>query len=81
MTELQAYIEFELSEGEYERTRQLYERLLDRTKNLKVWIIYAKFESSATLEEESRAAEEDRLPDPEILEEQNQQRVLRTRGL
>ena len=81
MTELQAYIEFELSEGEYERTRQLYERLLDRTKHLKVWISYAKFEASVTLEEESRAAEEDRLPDPEILEEQNQQRVLRTRGL
>ena len=81
MTELQAYIDFELSEGEYERTRQLYERLLDHTKNLKVWISYAKFESSVTLEEESRAAEEDRLPDPEILEEHNQQRVLRTRGL
>ena len=81
MTELQAYIEFELSEGEYERTRQLYERLLDRTKHLKVWISYAKFESSVTLEEESRAAEEDRLPDPEILEEQNQQCLLHTRGL
>lgn len=76
-----AYIEFELSEGEYERTRQLYERLLDRTKHLKVWISYAKFEASATLEEESRSAEEDQHPDPEILEEQDRQRVLRTRGI
>ncbi|KAL5993549.1 Crooked neck-like protein 1 [Asimina triloba] len=42
-----AYIDFEISEGEYERTRQLYERLLDRTKHLKVWISYAKFEASA----------------------------------
>lgn len=44
---LQAYIDFEISEGEYERTRQLYERLLDRTKHLKVWISYAKFEAAA----------------------------------
>ncbi|KAG5583046.1 hypothetical protein H5410_053673 [Solanum commersonii] len=42
-----AYIEFEISEGEFERTRALYERLLNRTKHLKVWISYAKFEASA----------------------------------
>ncbi|KAF2313427.1 hypothetical protein GH714_010952 [Hevea brasiliensis] len=42
-----AYIDFEISEGEYDRTRQLYERLLDRTKHLKVWISYAKFEAAA----------------------------------
>ncbi|WCJ36635.1 Pre-mRNA-splicing factor CLF1 [Euphorbia peplus] len=42
-----AYIDFEISEGEYDKTRQLYERLLDRTKHLKVWISYAKFEASA----------------------------------
>ena len=46
----QAYIDFELSEGEFERTRELYERLLDRTKHLKVWISYAKFEAT-TMEE------------------------------
>ncbi|KDP27687.1 hypothetical protein JCGZ_19726 [Jatropha curcas] len=42
-----AYIDFEISEGEYDRTRQLYERLLDWTKHLKVWVSYAKFEASA----------------------------------
>ncbi|WCJ19059.1 Pre-mRNA-splicing factor CLF1 [Euphorbia peplus] len=42
-----AYIDFEISEGEYDKTRQLYDRLLDRTKHLKVWISYAKFEASA----------------------------------
>ncbi|KAF2297916.1 hypothetical protein GH714_005388 [Hevea brasiliensis] len=42
-----AYIDFEISEGEYDRTRHLYERLLDRTKHLKVWISYAEFEASA----------------------------------
>ncbi|KAL0324645.1 UNVERIFIED_CONTAM: Crooked neck-like protein 1 [Sesamum calycinum] len=41
------YIDFEISEAKYERTRTLYERLLNRTKHLKVWIGYAKFEASA----------------------------------
>ena len=31
-----AYIDFEISVGEFERTRALYERLLNRTKHLKV---------------------------------------------
>ncbi|KAF3673383.1 Crooked neck-like protein 1 [Capsicum baccatum] len=42
-----AYIDFEISEGEFKRTRALYERLLNRTKHLKVWISFAKFEASA----------------------------------
>lgn len=48
----QAYIDFEISEGELERTRALYERLLDRTKHYKVWISFAKFEASAVEEDE-----------------------------
>ncbi|KAL5745969.1 hypothetical protein ACOSP7_027115 [Xanthoceras sorbifolium] len=48
MIRVDAYIEFEKSEGEYERTRVLYERLLDRTKDLKVWISHAKFEAFYT---------------------------------
>ncbi|CAF2150207.1 unnamed protein product, partial [Brassica napus] len=32
-----AYIDFEISEGESERTRALYDRLLDRTKHYMVW--------------------------------------------
>ncbi|KAI9676245.1 MAG: NineTeen Complex (NTC) component [Trizodia sp. TS-e1964] len=39
-----AYIDFEEEEGEYERTRQLYERLLKKTDHVKVWISYAHFE-------------------------------------
>lgn len=42
-----AYIDFEISLGELERTRALYERLLDRTKHYKVWLSFAKFEASA----------------------------------
>lgn len=39
-----AYIDFEVNQGENERARQLYERLLERTMHIKVWISYAKFE-------------------------------------
>lgn len=39
-----AYIDFEEEEGEYDRTRRLYERLLEKTDHVKVWISYAHFE-------------------------------------
>ncbi|KAI3687458.1 hypothetical protein L1987_81154 [Smallanthus sonchifolius] len=60
-----AYIDFEIAEGEFERTRQLYERLLDRTKHLKVWISYAKFEASAIEE----AEQHEELPEDVLLEQ------------
>nr|XP_010907226.1 crooked neck-like protein 1 [Elaeis guineensis] len=44
--------EYETSGGEYERTKQVYERLLDRTKHLKVWISYTKFEASIGMKDE-----------------------------
>ncbi|KAA0052082.1 ty3-gypsy retrotransposon protein [Cucumis melo var. makuwa] len=64
-----AYIDFEISEHEFERTRELYERLLDRTKHLKVWISYAKFEASA-MEDDSQLSE---------LPEENMQEYLHAR--
>jgi crooked neck len=39
-----AYIDFEEEEREYDRTRDLYERLLEKTDHLKVWVSYAHFE-------------------------------------
>jgi crooked neck len=39
-----AYIDFEEEEGQYERTRALYERLLRKTDHVKVWISWAQFE-------------------------------------
>ncbi|PHH71980.1 hypothetical protein CDD82_6227 [Ophiocordyceps australis] len=39
-----AYIDFEDDEGQYQRTRALYERLLEKTQHVKVWISYAHFE-------------------------------------
>ncbi|WYZ42936.1 hypothetical protein EsH8_VI_000635 [Colletotrichum jinshuiense] len=52
-----AYIDFEEEEGEYERTRELYERLLEKTDHVKVWISYAHFELNIP-EDEEEADEE-----------------------
>ncbi|KAI1075052.1 cell cycle control protein [Whalleya microplaca] len=55
-----AYIDFEEEEGEYDRTRDLYERLLGKTDHVKVWISYAHFEINIPEDEEEEAgAEED----------------------
>ncbi|CAG8816967.1 9031_t:CDS:2, partial [Dentiscutata erythropus] len=40
-----AYIDF--TEEEFENTRQLYKRLLEKTGHVKVWISYAQFELNA----------------------------------
>ena len=39
-----AYINVEMSFEEYDKVRQLYARLLEKTRHLKVWLSYAKFE-------------------------------------
>lgn len=78
---MQGYIEFEISEGEHDRTRQLYERLLDRTKHLKVWVSFAKFEAAVPLEEEAVAQEEGREPDMAKAAGQAEERARRTRGM
>lgn len=57
-----AYIDFEEEEGEYERTRNLYERLLDKTDHVKVWISYAHFEINVPDEDEEEAEEDEEKP-------------------
>ncbi|KAK3394558.1 hypothetical protein B0H63DRAFT_461268 [Podospora didyma] len=52
-----AYIDFEEEEGEYEKTRELYERLLEKADHPKVWISYAQFEIN--IPEDDGGAEED----------------------
>lgn len=47
-----AYIDFEEGQGEYDRTRALYERLLQKTEHVKVWISYAQFELNIPEDEE-----------------------------
>lgn len=39
-----SYIDFEIAQEEIDNARQLYERLLERTVHVKVWLSYAKFE-------------------------------------
>lgn len=41
-----AYIDFEVELEDWDKARDLYERLLDKTKHVKVWLSYAKFETS-----------------------------------
>ncbi|KAL7930868.1 TPR-like protein [Trichoderma chlorosporum] len=53
-----AYIDFEEEEGEYERTRELYERLLEKTDHVKVWISYAHFEINIPEDDEGEGDEE-----------------------
>ncbi|KAI6653777.1 Crooked neck-like protein 1 [Oopsacas minuta] len=50
-----AYIDFEVELEDWERVRALYERLLDKTKHIKVWLSYAKFEASIEELENTRA--------------------------
>ena len=74
----QEYLQFEIDENEFERTRQLYERLLDRTKHLKVWISYAEFEATAGLGSEDSEGEEKKN---EVgYQEQQMERVQKCRG-
>jgi crooked neck len=57
-----AYIDFEEEEGEYERTRALYERLLEKTDHVKVWISYAHFEINVPDEDEEEGEEDEEKP-------------------
>jgi len=42
-----AFIDFEITEGETENVRRLYEQLLERSQHVKVWISYAQFEAAS----------------------------------
>ena len=46
-----AFIDFEIEEEETEKVRDLYERLLDRTQHVKVWLSYTKYELTVETEE------------------------------
>ena len=58
-----AYIDFEIEEGDREKARSLYERLVNLSGHHKVWISYAEFEGSSipvlrALREEEEEEEE-----------------------
>ena len=46
---LQSYIDFEISEGNREHTRKLYERLLQRTRHVKVSSTFALLRHASVL--------------------------------
>jgi crooked neck len=46
-----AYIDFEVAQGETDFARNLYERLLERTTHVKVWMSFAKFEMTSENED------------------------------
>ena len=54
-----AYIDFEEEESEYTRVRALYERLLDKTDHVKVWISYAHFEINVPDSDQENDEEEE----------------------
>ncbi|XP_063976265.1 protein crooked neck [Diachasmimorpha longicaudata] len=47
-----AYIDFEISQDEPQNARNLFERLLERTSHVKVWMTYSKFELANPVVEE-----------------------------
>lgn len=48
------FIDFEITEEEYDNVRNLYEQLLERSQHVKVWISYAQFEHSTDNTENAR---------------------------
>lgn len=64
-----AYIDFEEEEGEYERTRELYERLLEKTDHVKVWISYAHFEINMPEDVEAEGAADEEQDEQPVSEE------------
>lgn len=46
-----SYIDYEIEQENFDKARLLYERLLERTQHVKVWISFARFELQADVEE------------------------------
>eukprot|EP01114_Cavostelium_apophysatum_P019713 TRINITY_DN6425_c0_g2_i1.p1 TRINITY_DN6425_c0_g2~~TRINITY_DN6425_c0_g2_i1.p1 ORF type:complete len:676 (+),score=218.34 TRINITY_DN6425_c0_g2_i1:62-2089(+) len=69
-----SFIDFETDQGENERVRELYQRLLERTKHVKVWISLAQFEASlANNAEKARAIYAQAF---DVLKEAKEERVM-----
>lgn len=69
-----AYIDFEYEEEEWDRTRELYKRLLERTSHVKVWISWAQFESNAgkTIARAYRDQDDDEYEEDEEAQEETE---------
>ncbi|GAA5849701.1 hypothetical protein JCM8547_000538 [Rhodosporidiobolus lusitaniae] len=60
-----SWIDFEYDEEEYDRARELYERLLRRTSHVKVWVSFAQFEANVGLAEAAALSGENDEEDEE----------------
>lgn len=80
-----AYIDWEMAEQEVERARQLYERLLERSQHVKVWISYAQFEyqqGTLALEQNSENQNrEEKENGAEVAEEKDDEHVVLSRAV
>ncbi len=86
-----AYIDFETEEGERDKARALYERLLALSGHVKVWISYALFEATplplprAQREDEDEESDEVAMVEGDILSARQifdrAYRDLKSRGL
>lgn len=64
-----AWIDFEFEEREWNNVQELYEKLLDRTAHVKVWISYAQsWMAAAIVEEEDEDEEDEGASDEEVKE-------------
>jgi crooked neck len=61
-----AYIDFEIEEGDREKARLLYERLVNLSGHHKVWISYAEFEGSSIPVPRALREEEDEDEESEV---------------
>ena len=61
-----AYIDFETEEGEREKARALYERLIALSGHVKVWISYALFEAEPIAVPRAERNEEEEEEDAEV---------------
>jgi crooked neck len=60
-----AYIDFEVEEGERERARALYERLVANSGHWKVWVAFALFEAAPIQMPRDQREDEDEDDDDE----------------
>ena len=70
-----SYIDMEITLNNFDRVRELYQKLLNKTKHVKVWLSYARFESDTahspqlTRQVYSQATQHFKANEPDLKEE------------
>jgi len=72
-----AYIDFEVGQDEYEHARNLFRRLLQRTRHVKVWLAYSQFELNTHADNcTARARQVLQKGNSALAESSNEERLL-----